>query len=132
MSIFFDTNVLVYAVTSDPRAAIARDCLAEGGQTSIQVLNELTNVLLRKSKFRWIEIEGILQSFEIRFPDPQPLAKTTHVIALGLIRAHSIAVYDALIIAAALEAGCTRLYTEELQPGRKFGDLTIFNPFKSN
>jgi len=132
MSIFFDTNILVYAVTSDPRSVIARNCLAQGGQISIQVLNELINVLLKKSKFRWIEIEGILTSFEIRFPDPQPLTKSTHIIALSLIKAHTITVYDALIVASALEAKCTQLSTEDLQHGRKFGDLTIVNPFRSN
>jgi predicted nucleic acid-binding protein len=37
--------------------------------------------------------------------------------------------YDSLIIAAALEAGCTRLYSEDLQHGQRIERLTIVNPF---
>ena len=40
-----------------------------------------------------------------------------------------LAFYDALILAAALEAGCETLYSEDFQPGRRFGDLTVINPF---
>ncbi|TMJ22041.1 MAG: PIN domain-containing protein [Alphaproteobacteria bacterium] len=46
-----------------------------------------------------------------------------------LARDHGLAFYDALIVAAALEAGCDTLFTEDMQHGRKFGSLTIINPF---
>src|SRR5437764_662000 len=48
---------------------------------------------------------------------------------LKLARDHGLAFYDALIVAAALEAGCDTLFTEDMQHGRKFGSLTIINPF---
>ena len=44
-------------------------------------------------------------------------------------RDHSLAFYDALIVAAALEAGCDTLLTEDMQHGRTFLGCTIVNPF---
>jgi len=49
---------------------------------------------------------------------------------LALCRDHSLAFYDALIVAAAVEAGCDRLYSEDLQHGRRFGDCVVVNPFR--
>ncbi len=48
---------------------------------------------------------------------------------LELQSRHGLSFYDALIVAAALEAGCTRLYTEDLQHGQKIEGLLIQNPF---
>jgi len=42
---------------------------------------------------------------------------------------HGLSFYDALIVAAALEASCTRLYTEDLQHSQKIEGLLIQNPF---
>ena len=53
----------------------------------------------------------------------------THELGVELVERHHLAVYDALIVAAALQAECTVLYTEDLQHGQKFGGLTIRNPF---
>ena len=50
-------------------------------------------------------------------------------LAVVLARDHSLAFYDALILAAAIEAGCETLYSEDFQHGRRFGDCTIVNPF---
>jgi predicted nucleic acid-binding protein len=52
-----------------------------------------------------------------------------HMAARRLSAAHNVAFYDALIVAAATEAGCGTLYTEDMQHGRAFGGLTIVNPF---
>jgi predicted nucleic acid-binding protein len=131
MTIFFDTNILVYAVSTDTRSVRARSCLAGGGKISVQVLNELTNILLKKSKFGWVEIDGILAGFSIRFPDPLPITALTHTDALGLAKVHNVPIYDALIIASAIEADCTMLFSEDMQHGRKFGQLTIVNPFRA-
>jgi predicted nucleic acid-binding protein len=50
-------------------------------------------------------------------------------VALVLARDHTLAFYDALIVAAAIEAGCETLYSEGMQHGRSVGGLTIVNPF---
>ena len=49
--------------------------------------------------------------------------------ALEFARDHNVAFYDALILAAAIEAGCETLFSEDFQHGRRLGDCTIVNPF---
>jgi predicted nucleic acid-binding protein len=62
--------------------------------------------------------------------DP-PLALTLdlHATARALAEDHRLSFYDALIVASATEAGCNILYSEDMQHGRKFGNVTIVNPF---
>jgi predicted nucleic acid-binding protein len=48
---------------------------------------------------------------------------------VDLSRRHSFNIYDSLILAAAMQAGCTTLYTEDMQHGQTIGKLTIVNPF---
>ena len=60
------------------------------------------------------------------FDDGEPVKQRA---ARLLSQAHSLAWFDALIVQAALEAGCTHLYSEDLQHGRRFGALQVVNPF---
>jgi predicted nucleic acid-binding protein len=130
VSQFFDTNVLVCAFLDDPRRGRAQEALAEGGIISAQVLNEFTNVSRRKHGRDWPEIERALAIIRNRIPVVTPLTERTHAAALALARDHGFAFYDALIVAAAIEAGCETLVTEAMQHGRAFGGLTIRNPFR--
>lgn len=132
MSAFFDSSVLVYAFSTDIRRQIALTTIADGGIISAQVLNEFTNVLRKKQKQDWPAIEAAVQSIRFRFPDIMPLTADTHAAALALARDHTFAFYDALIIAAAIEAGCDILYSEDLQHDRTIGGLSIVNPFLDN
>jgi predicted nucleic acid-binding protein len=100
-----------------------------GGVISVQVLNEFANVMTRKMRRPWEEVERFLSVIRVRFPTAAPLTVETHVAAVALARDHSIAFYDALILAAAIEAGCETLYSEDFQHGRRFGECTIVNPF---
>lgn len=129
MTAFFDTNVLIYAISSDPRRANADRVLREGGVISVQVLNEFANVCRRKLGQDWPRIEAALATFRDIFDDILPLTLETHAIAIALSSNDGLSFYDALIVAAALEAGCDKLYSEDLQQGRKFGELVIINPF---
>ena len=129
---FFDTNVLVYAFSNGPKREPAREALAGGGMISAQVLNEFTSISRRKQKREWAEIEAALAVIRARFPDVVPLTAEMHAAALALARDHGFSFYDALIVAAALEAGCDTLYSEDLQDGRAIGGLTIRNPFHAN
>ena len=129
MSAFFDSNILIYAFSTDARRDRALAAIADGGVISVQVLNEFTNVLRKKQKQDWPVIEAALNSVRFRFPDIMPLTADTHGAALGLAREHGLAFYDALIVAAAVEAGCNTLYSEDMQHGRAIGALTIRNPF---
>jgi predicted nucleic acid-binding protein len=129
VSAFFDSNVLIYAFSTDVRRQRALTTIAGGGVISTQVLNEFTNVLRKKQKQDWPVIEAAVQSIRFRFPDTAPLTADAHAAALALARDHTLAFYDALIIAAAIEAGCDTLYSEDMQHGRSIGGLTILNPF---
>ena len=58
------------------------------------------------------------------------LSETTHDLGVELAERHGFAVYDAMIAAAALEAGCSILFTEDLQDGLRIGRrLRVRNPF---
>ena len=129
MKAFFDSNVLIYAFSTDSRRDRALSAIADGGTISVQVLNEFTNVLRRRQTQEWPMIESALSSLRFRFPSILPLTASTHTTAVALARDHSLAFYDALIVASAIEAGCDTLFSEDLQHGRSFGRLTIVNPF---
>ncbi|MCX7310142.1 MAG: PIN domain-containing protein [Alphaproteobacteria bacterium] len=132
MTAFFDTNVLVYAFLDPEKRPQAIETLARGGVISAQVLNEFTNVARNKRQREWREIEAAVILIRERIPDVVPLTVDTHAAALILARDHSFAFYDALIVAAAIEAGCDTLYSEDMQHGRVIGGLTIRNPFRES
>ena len=128
---FFDTNVLIYAVAkNDPRAAKAEALLLSGGMVSIQSLNEFVAVARRKLGMSWKEVKEFLHLIGILCPDPVPLSLETHRAAVAIAEKYGYSIYDALIAAAALEAGCKTLYSEDLQDGQIINrQLTIRNPF---
>jgi predicted nucleic acid-binding protein len=126
---FFDTNIVVYAFLDVARRERALDLVASGGVISAQVLNEFTNVARRKRQRDWSDIERAIAVIRARFPDIVPLTADTHGAALDLARDHGLAFYDALIVAAAIEAGCDTLFSEDMQHGRVIAGLTIVNPF---
>ena len=127
---FVDTNILIYAFTSnDPRSERAEAILAAGGTISVQVLNEFVNVSRRKHRRDWDEIATMLDVLKILLDPPQPLTMKIHEGAIDIARDHGFHFYDSLIVSAALQRGCSILYSEDLQHGQKFGKLTIQNPF---
>ncbi len=130
--VFFDTNVLLYTIGQhDARTPTAEALLAAGGVVSVQVLNELASVARRKLQMSWPEIAEALDAIRILCPSPIPITVEMHDAALRLAGQYGFHIYDALIVAAALEAECATLYTEDLQSGQVFdGRLTIQNPFK--
>ncbi len=129
MSAFFDTNVLVYAFLDMEMRDKAREVLASGGLISAQVLNEFTNVALRKHGRSWQDVAGATTVIRQHFPEIAPLTADTHARAMGLIRSHLLSFYDALIVASAIENDCDRLCSEDLQAGQRFGKLLVVNPF---
>jgi predicted nucleic acid-binding protein len=128
---FFDTNVLVYAVAEgDPRTAQAEELLASGGVVSVQVLNEFVSVARRKILMPWRDVTQALDAFRVLCPAPLPITVETHDAAVRIAATQGYNIFDALIIAAALAAGCATLYSEDLHDGQTFaGQLTIRNPF---
>jgi predicted nucleic acid-binding protein len=130
-SVFFDTNALVYVVgQKDHRTAAVEALLAGGGIVSVQVLNELASVARRKLGMTWEEIGEALAAIRTLCPTPVPLTVETHEAGLRIAAQYQLHIYDALVAAAALEAECTTLYSEDLHDGQIIdGRLTIRNPF---
>ncbi len=130
---FFDTNVLVYILgQEDERTAVAEALVAGGGVLSVQVLNELAAVARRKLGLTWDEVGEALAAIRVLCPSPVALTIETHEAGLRIAAQYQFHIYDALVAAAALEAGCTTLYSEDLQDGQVIdGCLTIRNPFKT-
>ena len=130
--VFLDSNVLIYALTrDDPRATVAGRLLLEGGAISMQVLNEVANVARRKLKLSWAEVSQALAALRVLCAAPTPLTLATHEAALALADRYQFSFYDALIVASALEAGCTTLLSEDLHDGLVVADrLTVHNPFR--
>lgn len=127
---FFDTNVIIYAFQKGAsHQPTALDLLAEGGVTSVQVLNEFASVARRKLDFTWAEIEEAVASIRVLLPDPAALQVQTHVRAIRLAQRFGFSIHDGLIAATALETGCRVLYTEDMQSGQKIEGLTVRNPF---
>ncbi len=127
---FFDTNILIYAfAANEPRSARAEALIADGGVIGVQVLNEFMNVTRRKLTWGWKQIEAALAVIEDLLGPVRPLTAGIHARAVVLARDHTLSFYDALIVAAAADAGCRMLFSEDLQHGRKFGAVAVENPF---
>ena len=127
---FIDTNVLVYfGEHESQKSGTAASVLTGGGVASVQVLNELANVLRRKNKLAWDRIRPALNLVRT-LVDIVPLTVATHDGALRLTVQYNFHFYDALIVASALECGCDTLLTEDMHHGLLVENrLTIVNPF---
>lgn len=136
---FLDTNILVYSF--DDRAPIKRDIarklIAQAlrlgcGVISWQVVQEFLNVALHKWEVPMTVSEaneylsGTLEPLCVVFPSPN-LWRT----ALSLQAQSQYRFYDSLIVASALQSGSGILYSEDLQEGRRIGNVEIRNPFDS-
>ena len=132
---FLDTNVIVYAVAErtelpgDPRTPVAEEVMGEGGIVSVQVMNEFVDTMSRKHRKNWTTIREMLDVIHQLCGPAIPLTFETHQSAVDISARYRFRIYDSLIIAAAEQAGCTTLFTEDLQHGQTVGNITIVNPF---
>ena len=127
----FDTNVLLYAFTKgDLRWDAAQALLARGGVVGVQTLNEFVSVAVRKLRMPWPEVLEALHAIRVLCPLCVPLTIETHDLALQLSGRYRYHIYDSLLIAAALQASCTTLYSEDMHDGQVIEGLTIRNPFR--
>lgn len=127
---FLDTNVLVYAYSEeDYRTSTARQVLFEGGVVGVQALNEFVSVARAKLGLTWPEVQQAVEKIVILCPNPRPLSIETNLRALGISRKYGFSIWDGLIVAAAAEARCSKLLTEDLQHGQVVEGVRIENPF---
>jgi predicted nucleic acid-binding protein len=137
-SFFLDTNVFVYKFdTREPektrRASdLIRTAVAsKRGVVSYQVVQEFFNIALTRfdKPFSIGEAEDYL-SFTFKPILAVHSSPRLFLEALHIQKQHQFSWYDALIVAAAQEVNCSILYTEDMQHGRRIGDMKIENPFR--
>jgi predicted nucleic acid-binding protein len=131
-----DTNVLVYAEGSAPgsREDAARKLIARLPAESIvvpaQVLGELFNVLTRKMRMT----AGLARTVVALWLETFEIVPTTSDVldeAIELAEAHGLSTWDAVVLAAAAQAGSRYLLSEDMQDGFVWRGATILNPFAS-
>ena len=134
---FLDTNVLVYSVDARfpekmerARELVGNSLTNGSGCISYQVVQETLNVLTGKVGMSDDGIRRLLNEILVPLWQVNPSA-ALYQDAVSILGRYGFSFYDSLIVAAALEAGCTRLYSEDLQHGQRIQRLTILNPFTS-
>lgn len=128
---FIDTNIVVYSLSKDEyKQNKALELLANKPVMSVQVLSETANVMRRKLGFDITAIRAVINRINQECSLLQPITFVTLNVALDIAERYSFSHYDSLIIAAALQAGCTTLYSEDMQHGQIIeGRIRIINPF---
>jgi predicted nucleic acid-binding protein len=132
---FFDTNILVYAddKASPAKQRRALELVAEHrragtGVVSLQVLQEYFVTVTRKLQVdprvarRKVEL---LAEFDVAAPEVADI-----LAAIDLHRLHGFSFWDALVLRAAKQAGCSVLLSENLQEIREIDGVRILNPFR--
>ena len=134
---FLDTNIFIYAgdEANPTKARRSRKLIADvvnsgNGVSSYQVIQEFVNVVLRRFR-KTLLVEDVERFLATVF---QPLAIIhssfgLYAEALRLQTRYRLPWYDSLIVAAAVEADCSILYSEDFQHGQRFGSMTVKNPF---
>ena len=135
---FVDTNVLVYAEDRDAkgRHELARDLVVQLWETregvlSVQVLQEFYVTVTRKLK-KPLTSAKALDIIE-QYLTWTIVENTGRLLteAIALQQRVRLSFWDSLIVQAAIEARCDRLYSEDLNPGQTFGSVTVVDPFDS-
>lgn len=114
--VFLDTNILIYCyTTSEPGKQIKAQAVANfpNAVISTQVLKEFSNILKKKFGLDWSAIRSAVDEVERNF---EIYTNTTNSIknACSIAERYGFSFYDSLIITAALECGCTTLYSEDI------------------
>ncbi len=132
---FLDSNVLLYTDdhSSPAKQRTALDLVAacrkgRDGVVSLQVLQEYFATATRK-----LGVDAAVARRKVELFAQLTLVATDLddvLAAIDLHRLHHFSFWDALVIRSALRAGCSRLYSEDLQAGRRLDGLQIVNPFK--
>jgi len=127
---FLDSNILVYLLSAETaKADCAERLLKKKPVISVQVLNEVTHVCRRKLDMPWHEIDLFWEPVR-KVCEIVPLTETIHDNAKRIAARYRLSFYDACIAAAAINAGCQTLFSEDMHDGQRLEQtLTIRNPF---
>lgn len=128
---FVDTNVMIYAFTTDPRTDRALAILEGHPVISVQCLNEFANVARRKLTMDWPDVRRSLLAIRRLCSTIMPIDLGIHEEALRIAERCGYRMFDCLIIASALQANSDRLWSEDVEDGMVIdGRLSIANPFR--
>lgn len=134
MTLFVDTNVLLYAASADvqerDKTIRARQILTdEDIALSAQVLQEFYWVATRPHKLALshLEAQAYIDVWKL-FP-VQPITVGVIEEALYLCQRYQLSYWDAAIIAAARHLGCEQVLTEDLNHGQYYEEVRVINPF---
>jgi predicted nucleic acid-binding protein len=135
---FLDSNIFIYSLDTDEpiKQSVAnnliRDLAIEGEATiSYQVIQEFFNWALVKAPVK-MPAEDAQHYLATTFLPLHTVAQSIALVsdAIRLQERYRLSWYDSLIVAAAQQAGCDVLYTEDLQHGQQFGNVTVRDPFR--
>lgn len=130
--VFIDTNILIYCYSStEPVKQQTAIQIAENNSAfvSTQVLNELSNVLLRKFNQPHSVVAKAIIEVASNF-NVHDVSTENIIAALLLSEKYKLSYYDSVIVSTALMCNCSILYTEDMQHGMVINDvLTVINPF---
>lgn len=135
---FVDSNIWLYALVHDSKAAddgkqVRARALLRRLKTPVinsQVMREVCSNLLKKAKLQEEDVLDVIRDW-YRSCEVHHSTESQHLQASKLRLSASFSYWDSLIVAAALDAGCTTLYSEDMQHGRLIdGQLTIVNPLR--
>jgi predicted nucleic acid-binding protein len=129
-SVFFDTSVVLYLLSDDTeKAERVEELVAQKDVISVQVLDEFAAVATRKLALSLPEIREVLGTIRTLCVT-HPLTEESHELGLEIAERFGFSVYDSMIVASALLAGCKTLYSEDLQHRQLIEKrLTMINPF---
>jgi predicted nucleic acid-binding protein len=137
MMVSFDTNILVYATLSAPLAKThrARDLLLRGMRAGssillLKTLAEFSSVAIRKAGIEVDAVRTTIDAWRAVLPVQGTQADDLSA-ALGAVKNHRLAFWDAMLWGAAQRAGVRHLLTEDLQDGFELAGVRFVNPFEA-
>jgi predicted nucleic acid-binding protein len=134
MSVFFDTNVLVYCTDTNDiakqttaRALVEKHSVLGQAVISTQVLIELYNVLVTKQKVPKNMAAQLVNHYAL-WP---VMESNVPLVQSALLRtmAQPMSIWDAMVVEAANRSGADTLFSEDLSHGQRYGTVTVINPF---
>ena len=132
--VFFDSNILIYAYSSDD--IFKQNCVQKLSDShdaiiiSTQVIHEFINVMTKKKKLNYsqvtLAIDEMYKNFTVEIIDQTTIKK-----AIAIATRYSYSYFDSLMISAALISNCSILYSEDMHNQHVIENITITNPFTS-
>lgn len=129
--VFIDSNIFLYAFSDKDlnKHKKASEIITQNGVISVQVINEVSNNMLKKLNFTNSDITEFVKSCYTRY-DIVNFNMDIFIKASNLRDNYNISYYDSLIVSSAIFSKSTILYSEDMQNNLKIDTLTITNPFK--